>query len=491
MREMKDIELLAQYARHDSEEAFATVVERHINLVYSTALRHAGNAHAAEEITQAVFIILARKAKSLGSKTILSGWLYQTARLTAANFLRTEMRRQKREQEAYMQSILNEAKPMHEEAWNQIAPLLDAAISKLGEKDRNAIVLRFFENKNLRDVGAELGVNEDAAKMRVNRALEKLRRFFTKRGVSSTTAIIAGMISANSVQAAPVALAKSVTAMAIAQGAAASGSTLTTVKGALKIMAWSKMKTVIVVGVGVLLAIGTSTVAIKEIQEHRAYPWQVNQGGIAGNQVNQPPQVRILRSKFQEPDWAILDGKMIGLGVRVQNVVVSAYGFMTPTRAIFSAKLPTDRYDYIACLPGGEDVNKKALQAEVKQKFGVVGKIEARDMDVWLLKVKYPNASGLKRNDKDYGNALRTTPSGFHGWNESMSNLASLLEDMANVPVIDETSFTNRFDFDLNCKQTDLENHDWNYINEALDQLGLELVPTNRSIEMLIVEKAQ
>ena len=265
---MDDIELLAQYARYNSETAFATLVERHVNLVYSTALRSAGNPHAAEEITQAVFIILARKASSLSKRTVLSGWLYQTARLTAANFLRTEIRRARREQEAYMQSFLNEPEP---EIWPQIAPLLDGAMGQLGQKDHDAVVLRFFEGRNFKEVGAALGASEDAAKMRVNRALEKLRTFFTKRGVSSTTAIIAGAISANSVQAAPVALAKSVTAMAVAKGAAASGSTLTLIKGALKIMAWTKAKTAVVVGMAAILtATSTTVIGIKLVQAHHA-----------------------------------------------------------------------------------------------------------------------------------------------------------------------------------------------------------------------------
>jgi RNA polymerase sigma factor (sigma-70 family) len=246
MPELDDIELLAQYARDRSEAAFATLVTRHLNLVYSTALRHAGNPHAAEEITQAVFIILSGKARSLSPQTVLSGWLYQTARLTAANFLRAEIRRQHREQEAYMQSLLNEPEP---NVWPRIAPLLDAAMAGLGEKDRNAVVLRFFENKSLGDVGRALGASEDAAKMRVNRALEKLRKFFSKRGVALSGAIIAGAVSANSVHAAPAGLAITVTVTA-AKGSAAAASTLTLVKGALKLMAWTKIKTAAVAGCG-------------------------------------------------------------------------------------------------------------------------------------------------------------------------------------------------------------------------------------------------
>ena len=258
-----DLNLLREFARNNSEEAFAALVSRHVNLVYSVALRSVRDPHLAEEITQAVFIILARKADSLGDKTILPGWLCRTARYASANALTIQRRRQHREQEAYMQSILNEAEPMHEETWNQIAPLLDGAMEQLGQKDHDAVVLRFFENKTFAEVGVTLGASEDAAKMRVNRALEKLRKFFMKRGVSSTTAIIAGTISANSVQAAPVTLAKSVTAVAIAKGAVASGSTLTLIKGALKIMAWSKAKTAIVVSVGILLAVGTTATVSK------------------------------------------------------------------------------------------------------------------------------------------------------------------------------------------------------------------------------------
>jgi hypothetical protein len=138
------------------------------------------------------------------------------------------------------------------ETWTHIAPLLDGAMERLGRKDHDALVLRFFENKNFAEVGAAMGASEDAAKMRVNRALEKLRKIFTKRGVSSTVAMLAGAISANSVQAAPVGLALKISAVAVAKGAAAGTTTLTLVKGALKIMAWTKMKTAVAVGVGVL-----------------------------------------------------------------------------------------------------------------------------------------------------------------------------------------------------------------------------------------------
>ena len=260
MQQQDDSVLLREYAERDSEAAFAELVARHVNQVYSVALRHVRNPHQAEEITQAVFVILARKARSLGRRVILSGWLYQTARLTAVTLIRGEIRRARREQEALMQTAPNENESG---VWPQIAPLLDDAMAGLSETDRHALVLRFFDGKSLREVGAALGASEEAAKMRVNRAVEKLRKFFTKRGVVSTTAIIAGAISANSVQAAPVGLAKTVSAVAAAKGAAATTSTLTLIKGALKIMAWTNAKTAIVAGVAAMLAIGTTTLVVQ------------------------------------------------------------------------------------------------------------------------------------------------------------------------------------------------------------------------------------
>ncbi|HTB85140.1 MAG TPA: sigma-70 family RNA polymerase sigma factor [Candidatus Sulfotelmatobacter sp.] len=223
-----DMELVRQYAAQQSESAFAALVSRHTSLVYSAALRRVRDPQLAGEVTQAVFILLARKAGSLGDRTILPGWLYRTACFVSGSALKQEHRRQQREQEAYMQSTLDAAGT--DAVWQQMLPLLEEAMLQLGQADRDALVLRFFEGCSLNEVGAALGAGEDAAKKRVNRALEKLQKFFLKRGVSSTTATLAEAISANSVHSAPVELAKTVTAVALAKGATASVSTLTLVK---------------------------------------------------------------------------------------------------------------------------------------------------------------------------------------------------------------------------------------------------------------------
>ncbi len=257
-----DMTLVHEFAATCSEPAFATLVERHIGLVHSAALRQVGDPHLAEEITQAVFIILARKAASLGPNTVLAAWLYRTIRYAAADALKTRRRRAAREQEAYMQSTLNQPDT---DAWAQLAPLLDDAMNELGETDRTVLVLRYFENKTAHEIATALRVEENAAQKRVVRALEKLRTRFVKRGVTLAATVIAGAVAANSVQAAPVGLAVKVSLLT-ATGAAAGSLTYTIVKGALKIMTWSKIQTVIAVGIGVLVATGTTVIVEKEFQ---------------------------------------------------------------------------------------------------------------------------------------------------------------------------------------------------------------------------------
>jgi len=238
MAETDDISLLREFARTRSEAAFAEIVRRHVNLVFSVALRKTGNSHDAEEITQAVFMLLARKAASLGAKVVLAGWLYHAARLTTSTFLRSARRRAAREQEAYMQSL--SYKP-ETEVWKQLAPLLDDAMATLAENDRDAIVLRYFEGQSLSAVGAELGASENAAKMRVGRALEKLRKYFARRGVSLSLTAIAGAMTASAALAAPPGLTTIIAASAPVAGPV-STSALALVDQVLKKMAWAKLK---------------------------------------------------------------------------------------------------------------------------------------------------------------------------------------------------------------------------------------------------------
>jgi RNA polymerase sigma factor (sigma-70 family) len=323
MQELDDIALLLEYVERGSEDAFATLVARHINRVYSVALRHIGNPHQAEEITQVVFVILARKARSFGKRVILEGWLYQTARLTALASVRSELRRARREQEAYMQSVSNESES---DPWPQIAPLLDTAIASLKEKDRHAVVLRFIYGKDIKEVGAVLGTNEGATRLRLHRAMEKLRRFFDKRGIVSTTETLAGAISAHALHSAPMGLAKIATTLALAKTPAASGTTLTLIKGALKIMAWTKVKTAVVAGIVVLLAAGTTSVIIKEMRNR--------------------PDTRISRAPVKTATSGSIKGQFFGQGQLIDA------GNTTPEDSWESRYWARAEGDYDAVLAG-------------------------------------------------------------------------------------------------------------------------------------------
>ena len=493
MPDANDMALLREYATANSEPAFETLVHRHVSLVYSVALRQVGNPAQAEEITQAVFLILARKAARLRPDTVLAGWLHETARFASASFLRGESRRQRREQEAYVQSKLQESTA--DPAWEQLAPLLDEAIGQLGKADRNAVVLRFFQNKSAREIAAALNVHESAAQKRLNRAVEKLRRHFLKHGVAVSAGALTGVLSANSVHGAPAHLAASVMAVS-AKGTAVSSSTLTLIKGALKIMAWSKAKTAIVAGAALLLAAGTTTVTVKRIGSQRFEDaWRVE--NLHSEMVAKlAPAVRILPAKFTKPGAltgaGVGSGKYVGIGQSVKQIAQVAYDWR-PERILFMETEPGERYDFISTLPQNSGL---ALQAELKRKLGFVGHRETRDTDVLLLKVRRSNAPGLKpptNGQADYGNnghyycdnAPFSSDSGYY------PGITRFLGRYFNTPVIDQTGLTQNFHIDLKWnEQADDPNHE--ALKQALlDQLGLELVPTNMPVEMLVVERTE
>jgi uncharacterized protein (TIGR03435 family) len=509
----EDMELVQEYAKRHSEEAFAALVSRHVNLVFSVALRQLRDAHLAEEVTQAAFVILARKAGSLGPKTILSAWLCRTAQYAAANALRTERRRQCREQEVYMQSLLNHPEP-ETSPWPDIAPLLDIAMAGLGEKDHCAIVLRFFEGKDLKQVGAALGVNENAAKTRVSRAVEKLRQFFVKRGVILPAAVLTASISANSVQAAPVALAKSVSVVAIAKGAAATGSTSTLIKGTLKLMAWTKLKVAGLAGVSLLLASGMVMVAVKTMGRATPDPavaekmWdqysQVFAQGLRGPaardaviqvMTNHPPVALIRLTRLPRPGQteASRVGRMQGMGTLQGHVEMGAslvpilrYAYhldpkFPQNRIIVPRALAYSRYDFIDTKPQG---GREALQRALKDQFGLVARHEMRKNLV--LTVKNPAAAGLHKHSD--GGA--TGASEFKSSNISMAGLAKGLSKQLGLEVTDQTGLAGEFDYSLDVPYPPTSDD----IKKALlDQLGLELTPAvdNQQVDFLVAEKVR
>jgi RNA polymerase sigma factor (sigma-70 family) len=224
-----DLDLLRQFARENSQDAFTEIVRRHVNLVYSAAFRQVRSPQLAEEVAQSVFADLARAAKKLNSKTILTAWLYSVARRTAIDVIRKESRRQLRDQIAMEMTNMNATA----NDWTQIEPLLDDAMAALEETDRSAILLRYFENKSLREVGEALGTSDDAAQKRVSRAVEQLREFFSKQKITVGASGLAILISANAVQAAPVGLAATISAAAVLAGTAVHTSTIITATKAI------------------------------------------------------------------------------------------------------------------------------------------------------------------------------------------------------------------------------------------------------------------
>jgi RNA polymerase sigma factor (sigma-70 family) len=221
-----DTQLLDSYARHRSEDAFAELVRRHIGLVFSAALRQVRQPQLAEEISQSAFVDLARQARKLAPNTILSAWLYQVTRRTAIDVIRRESRRQAREQVAHELTVMNAS----DSDWTSVEPLLEEGMDTLEEKERTALLLRYFQGKSLSEVGAALGVNEEAARKRVSRAVQRLREFFVQRGVHVSEMGITATITANAIHAAPAALLPAVLSAALVSGTTAAVSTTAATK---------------------------------------------------------------------------------------------------------------------------------------------------------------------------------------------------------------------------------------------------------------------
>ena len=189
-----DFELLQRFARQADQSAFAEVVRRHLDLVFATALRKTGDHGAAQEVAQNVFAALARKAWQFAPDDSLPAWLHKTALFQSNTWLRGELGRRRREQiAAELATTMNT--PEHQPAFQELVPLLDEALLSLREKDRTALLLRFYENQSLRDVGETFGITEDTAQKRVQSALEKVTDYFKRRGfkTASVAAIAAAL----------------------------------------------------------------------------------------------------------------------------------------------------------------------------------------------------------------------------------------------------------------------------------------------------------
>jgi RNA polymerase sigma factor (sigma-70 family) len=257
MHKQDDLELLRLYAIQNSEEAFTELVQRKISLVYSVASGQLRNPALAEDATQAVFIALAKKAGSFRSGANVSAWLYRATRFTASNMLKLNLRRAQREQRlAEMQSLPSES----DRTWEEISSVLDEVLLKLSKKDRTAVLLRFFENKSLAEIGVALGASEAAARKRLARALEKLRVMLSGRGTALSGVALETLLSANASQAAPAGLTASTAAVATASAAYAPAVLLGLAEATLKSLFWAKVRIVSACGSVVASAIAIGLV---------------------------------------------------------------------------------------------------------------------------------------------------------------------------------------------------------------------------------------
>jgi uncharacterized protein (TIGR03435 family) len=552
-----DNTLIAEFNAHRSEAAFAALVRRHVSLVFATAIRQVGDAGAAEEITQNVFVALAQAARKLGSHPTIAGWLHQTALNKSCEWLRAELRRRKRDQVAVN---LEMARAEGDAVWSPLVPLLDEALLELREADRQAVMLHYLEGRNFQEVGSLLGIGEDAARKRVDRCLDELTSFFRRQGFATPALAAGAPLFALSSHTAPAGLVASATSAALA--AHSTSSTLTLVKGALKIMAWTKAKTAVTAGIVILIAAGTA-ITVKEIQEYRAYAWQLpnfkphnvlddphlnDDLAILHSVLEQtPPQVRIVPTIHSQ--WAsgfpyaergvpkllpyganmthTNPFRCLGLGMTVHDMIPWAYDNIGDDRhTVFAAPLPPGRYDFIANLPNGAP---QALQSEIAKKFGIVASWRMVETNVLVLKLADPDVQGFKPsgslmremnlNTNDFGGPLVYDAGGgsktaysqsdnvqyntTHRFNSTLATLITQerLEDVFNLPIVDETGLTNRYDFTTTLALIATEEGRLPSIGDEgfkeawtkalTEQLGLQLVPAQRPVRMLVVERAK
>jgi RNA polymerase sigma factor (sigma-70 family) len=264
MNQWTDSQLLREYAERRSEAAFAELVSRHVDLVYSAALRMmGGDSHLAQDVTQAAFLALAQSAGKLINHPVLSGWLHQTTRNIAANTVRSDARRRAREQEAAAMNELLTNEP--DVPWDQLAPHLDSVLGELNEGERDALLLRYFERKSAREMGQILGISDEAAQKRVTRALEHSRQFLARRGVAVGTGALVMALSANAVHAAPAGLAATISTATVATMAGAAIPTSTVIAKTLAMTTLQKT----LVGATLLAALGAGIYGVQETANAR------------------------------------------------------------------------------------------------------------------------------------------------------------------------------------------------------------------------------
>jgi RNA polymerase sigma factor (sigma-70 family) len=305
MKDQNDAQLLRAYAEKRSEPAIGELVRRHVDFVYSAACRIVRDPHLAEDVTQGVFVALAKNAGTLVDRPVLSGWLHRAAQNIAAQTVRTIERRRARESR-YIETAMNELLSSESEvSWEHIAPHLDAALGELSEPDRDALFLRYFQRKSAREMAATLSISDEAAQKRVHRAVERLRDVFARRGLTVGAGGLVVLLAANAVEAAPVGLAAAISTAAVA----ATGLAATATATATKVIAMTTLQKT-VVGAALVAAVGTGVYETRQASTYRTQAETLAQ--------QQAPLSEQIRQLEQERDDAT--NKLVALQEEVQRL---------------------------------------------------------------------------------------------------------------------------------------------------------------------------
>lgn len=494
---MDDAALLRDYVVNRSDAAFESLVLRHVNLVYSAAMRQVKDPHVAEEISQVVFIILARKAASLGPGTILPIWLLRTVRFAAATERRNATRRLHMLKKAQVELKI-EQEMRGEGTWELLEPLLDDAIAGLNERDRAVLVLRYFDGQSFENVGLALGIDPATARKRVERALAKLRRGFAKRGVAVAVGAMGAMLAANAVQAAPQGVGATAVAIAL-KGTAATASSSALVTSTLKLMSWAKLKIALATGISVLLTAGATAVTVQEIKRRGAFDWEIPNFTAATLNAT-APQVTIVPSKYPNVGQAVVSGsdsapdspddaRLMGIGMSLESILQITH-HAAGDRHVVPAGMPAGTYDFIANFPAG---SRPALARLIEHKLGWMAERETRPVQGALaIRLNHPGTPGLKPA------ALGTGIEAANGKrllrSRSAAQFADFLTSALGVPVVDKTGLSGPYDFEFTLLAQPGDNHDtrieWAR-KVLLADLGLELVPHTGQEEVLVFRRAR
>ena len=302
MLQLDDMDLLRRYGDTGSQEAFEELVSRHLDWVYAMSLRQVRDRHLAEDVTQAVFIILARKAATLNDDTILRGWLFKTARFAASDALKKRSRF-RRHQERFAAMYQTDLTAEQEEAWEKLSPVLDDAIACLSESDRHAVQLRFYEGKSLAEVGEILGISEEAAKKRVARAVDKLRNYFSREGVKVSAGMILTALAVPAAQAAPLSLFHATVAASTSATSGGTALAATVAQGALRAMFQADARLVYAL-------MGTTGLAVIVVGVVAAQFMSLAPPSLVSNRTTEKPQVTVVQAPADpaEPPYLVIDG---------------------------------------------------------------------------------------------------------------------------------------------------------------------------------------